>query len=314
MSTIPEDFPQQIAKFYDLPDTFYKMLIDTMDNGVYLVDRDRRVVYWNETSARLSGYTADEITGHFCGDGYLKHVDFSGRLLCGEGCPLKATMEDGKLRETDVFMKHKDGHRVPVRVRAYPVYDRSGILIGAVEVFHDITPDIEARTHLIQLTEAANTDKLTSLTNRRMAEQLLEDACMQWNRYRMPFAVLFVDMNDLKKINDQLGHKAGDQAIQTAARTLRSLFRDDDLVARWGGDEFIVLVKNIDQPLLEKMIQKTLVGIRTAELPKEYDWGRLSVSVGGTLVEEGDTPETIVARADELMYLDKRQQKNQRQP
>lgn len=309
MSEIPEDFPEEIAKFYDLPDTFYKTLINSLDNGVYLVNRNRRVVYWNQSSERLSGFSADEIMGHWCGDGFLEHVDFEGRMLCGDGCPLKATMEDGRPREADVFMKHKDGHRVPVRVRANPVYDRTGYLIGAVETFYDITPDVEARQHIKELAAAAATDPLTGLTNRRMAEQVIEDACSQWNRYRMTFAILFVDMDELKKINDTLGHNAGDAAIRTVGRTLRSLFRDDDLVARWGGDEFIVLVKDIDQPLLEKIIAKTETGVGAAELPKEYYWGRLSVSIGGTLVKEGDTPESIIARADEMMYAGKQRKK-----
>lgn len=312
MPDIPEDFPEKIAKFYDLPDTFYKTLINSLDNGVYLVDRDRRVVYWNQSADRLSGYSSDEITGHFCGDGFLQHIDFEGRLLCGEGCPLKETMQDGKPREADVFMKHKDGHRVPVRVRANPVYDRSGRLIGAVETFYDITPDVEARQQIRQLSEAASTDALTSLTNRRMAEQVLEDACSQWNRYRMTFAVLFVDMDDLKQINDNLGHNAGDAAIQAVGRTLRSLFRDDDVVARWGGDEFIVLVRNIDQDLLEKIIRKTCIGVGAVELPPAYEWGQLSVSVGGTLVQDGDTLETIIARADAHMYQAKQSKKSDR--
>lgn len=310
MPKIPKDFPEEIAKFYDLPDSFYKTLINSLDNGVYLVDRDRRVVYWNQSSERLSGFSADEITGRFCGDGFLQHVDFEGRLLCGEGCPLKETIQDGRQREADVFMKHKDGHRVPVRVRANPVYDRTGYLIGAVETFYDITPDIEARQHLKELAEAANTDPLTGLTNRRMAEQMLEDACLQWNRYRMTFAILFVDMDDLKKINDTLGHNAGDAAIQTIGRTLRSLFRGDDVVARWGGDEFIVLARNIDQKILDAIIAKTETGVGAAELPPKYDWARLSVSVGGTLVQEGDTQESIIARADELMYDRKQEKKN----
>ncbi|HKJ26367.1 MAG TPA: sensor domain-containing diguanylate cyclase [Anaerolineales bacterium] len=310
MPEIPEDFPEKIAKFYDLSDSFYKTLINSLDNGVYLVDQDRRVVYWNQSAGRLSGYSANEIVGHFCGDGFLQHVDFEGRLLCGDGCPLKATMEDGSPREADVFMKHKDGHRVPVRVRANPVYDRRGELIGAVETFHDITPDMDARVRIQQLYEAANTDPLTGLTNRRMAEQVIEDACSQWNRYRMPFAILFIDMDDLKKINDSLGHNAGDAAIRTVGRSLRSLFRNEDIVSRWGGDEFIVMLKNVDKPLLEKMIEKTMTGVSTAELPPEYAWGRLSVSVGGTMVQGGDTPETIIARADECMYQAKQRKKS----
>jgi diguanylate cyclase (GGDEF)-like protein/PAS domain S-box-containing protein len=309
---IPEDFPEEVIRFYDLPDEFYKNLIDSIESGIYLVDRNRRIVYWNETAHRLSGYTAEEVMGRACGDGLLTHVDFEGRLLCGDGCPLQGTMEDGATRQTDVFMKHKEGHRVPVRVKANPVYDRWGELIGAVEMFDDITPDLAARTQIRLLAEAASTDPLTGVLNRRAAEQALTDAFVRWERSRNPFAVLFVDLDNLKQINDQLGHNAGDLAIQVVARTLQSLFRRDDMIARWGGDEFIVLLRDVDEMLLEKLAQKAWLGIHTAELPEPHVWGSLSASVGATLVQEGDQPDSIISRADRAMYVEKKQKKTRR--
>jgi len=307
--SIPDDFPEVIARFYDLPDEFYKSLIDSLDSGVYLVDLDRRIVYWNETAHRMSGYTSEEVIGRWCGDGLLKHVDFEGNLLCGDGCPLKETMSDGITRQTDVFMKHKDGHRVPVRVIANPVYDRSGELIGAVETFNDITPDLVARMKIKKLTEAAQKDLLTGVTNRRAAERAIADAVAVWDRDRTPFGLLFVDLDNLKQINDQFGHPAGDAAIQVVARTLRALFRQDDLVARWGGDEFVVLVKDIDSELLEKLAAKAELGVKAAEMPEAYKGQGLSVSIGATMSDEEDTAESIVARADRIMYRDKQQKR-----
>ena len=309
---IPDDFPEIISRFYDLPDEFYKSLIDSLDSGVYLVDLDRRIVYWNQTAQRMSGYTSKEVIGRWCGDGLLKHVDFEGKLLCGDGCPLKETMSDGITRQTDVFMKHKDGHRVPVRVIANPVYDRSGELIGAVETFNDITPDLVARMKIKKLTEAASKDPLTGVTNRRAAERAIADAVALWDRDRTPFGLLFVDLDNLKQINDQFGHQAGDAAIQLVARTLQALFRQDDIVARWGGDEFVVLVKDIDAELLEKMAAKAGLGVGAAEMPEPYSDQHLSISVGAAMVQEDDTPASIVSRSDRMMYHVKQARKSSR--
>ena len=309
---IPEDFPERISKFYDLPDEFYKTLIDSLESGVYLVDRDRRIVYWNETAHKMSGYNSEEVMGRWCGDGLLKHVDFEGNLLCGEGCPLKETMRDGVTRQADVFMKHKDGHRVPIRVIANPVYDRSGELIGAVETFNDITPDLVARMKIKKLTEAATKDPLTGVTNRRVAERMIADAVALWGRDRTPFGILFIDMDNLKQINDQLGHQAGDAAIQVVARTLRALFRQEDMVARWGGDEFVILVKDIDADLLMKIASKAELGVGTAEMPEAYTGQDLSVSIGATMAAEEDTAESVMARADRIMYREKQRKKTSR--
>jgi diguanylate cyclase (GGDEF)-like protein/PAS domain S-box-containing protein len=310
--SMPDDFPEIIARFYDLPDEFYKSLIDSLDSGVYLVDLDRRIVYWNETAQRMSGYTSEEVIGRWCGDGLLKHVDFEGNLLCGVGCPLKETMSDGVTRQTDVFMKHKDGHRLPVRVIANPVNDRSGELIGAVETFNDITPDLVARMKIKKLTEDARKDPLTGVDNRRAAERTIADAVALWDRDRTPFGLLFVDLDNLKQINDQLGHQAGDAAIQLVARTLRALFRQDDLVARWGGDEFVILVKDINTELLDKMAAKAELGVGAAEMPDPFSSQQLSISIGAAMVQEDDTQASIVSRADRIMYQSKQAKKSSR--
>ncbi|MFN2146118.1 MAG: diguanylate cyclase [Anaerolineales bacterium] len=306
----PKNFSELADEFNNLPDEFYKKLIDTIGSGVYLVDRDRRILYWNGTAHQISGYPSEEVISRWCGDGLLKHVDFEGTLLCGDGCPLKATMEDGIARETDVFLKHKDGHRVPVRVKASPVYSREGELIGAVETFIDITPDLAARMEIRKLSIAANTDSLTGVTNRRWGEQVIGDTFLVWERDKNPFGLFFVDVDNLKQINDQFGHDAGDHAIKLVASTLKSLFRKEDLIARWGGDEFVILVGDIDSDLLVKITEKVSLGISTSEMPKEYPGCKLSVSIGGTLVMEGDTPESILARADRIMYQEKKRKKN----
>ena len=82
---------------------FYKELLDQMSDGVYFVDRERRILYWNEGAFRLSGYKAEEMVGRLCQDDILCHVDASGRRLCHEGCPLSASVEDGGSREARFF-------------------------------------------------------------------------------------------------------------------------------------------------------------------------------------------------------------------
>ncbi|MDD2542618.1 MAG: PAS domain-containing protein, partial [Desulfuromonadaceae bacterium] len=95
---------------------FYKELLDSLADGVYFVDRDRRITYWNKTAERLSGFSAQEVIGTDCAENILRHIDELGNELCLKGCPLTATLEDGKMRDADMFMHHKYGHRVPVAI------------------------------------------------------------------------------------------------------------------------------------------------------------------------------------------------------
>jgi PAS domain S-box-containing protein len=118
----------------------HKALLDHFDEGVYMVDRERRILYWNAGAERITGYLAHEVAGHFCHGNLMMHCDAGGSVLCGKACPLSATMLDGRPRECTVFLRHKHGYRLPVYVRARPIYDSVGMLVGAVEVFEEWRP------------------------------------------------------------------------------------------------------------------------------------------------------------------------------
>ncbi len=119
-----------------MDEAFYKSLLDSMADGVYFVDTDRRITSWNKAAERITGYTAREVLGRSCADNVLRHVDESGRELCVAGCPLAAVVQDGRMREARVYLHHKLGHRTPVDVRATAMRDAAGKIMGAVEIFH----------------------------------------------------------------------------------------------------------------------------------------------------------------------------------
>ncbi|HEX2620296.1 MAG TPA: PAS domain S-box protein, partial [Phototrophicaceae bacterium] len=114
---------------------FYKDIIDNLYDGIYFVDRDRVITYWNKGAERITGYSADQTVGHACRDNLLNHVTANGIELCLTNCPLAAVMQDGHEREAEVFLHHKDGHRMPVVVRATAMRDGEGNIVGAIETF-----------------------------------------------------------------------------------------------------------------------------------------------------------------------------------
>jgi diguanylate cyclase (GGDEF)-like protein/PAS domain S-box-containing protein len=289
----------------NLSESFYKQLLDSIDEGVYFVDRSRRISFWNSAAERISGYPAEMVHEQFCGDGILMHVDFDGNLLCGDSCPLKATLATGQTQYVDVFLKHREGHRIPVRVIASAVFNENNEIIGAVERFHDITPQLADRTRLDKLAEEANTDALTGIPNRRFLEMEINERFFRFETFQECFGVMFVDMDDLKGINDKFGHGMGDRAIQIVAKTLQGSFRREDLVGRWGGDEFIVVVGNVDLEVLENIKQKVKTVVGGTVLPDVEEVEAISISIGVAEVLEDDTFEKLIKRADMRMYEDK---------
>lgn len=117
-------------------DRFYKTILDNLFDGVYFVDSERRITYWNKGAERISGFFEAEVLNLACYDNILNHVDETGKRLCLDGCPLAEVLKDGIPRQAEVFLRHKAGHRVPVAVRITPVYEGNTI-VGAVEIFSD---------------------------------------------------------------------------------------------------------------------------------------------------------------------------------
>ncbi len=287
---------------------FYKDIIDNLYDGVYFVDRERVITYWNGGAERITGYRSPQVVGHRCSDNILNHVTADGLNLCKDHCPLAACMVDGKPREVDVFLHHADGHRVPVLVRAAPMRDASGAIIGAVETFSSDTGDRTVRTELRELRRTVQTDVLTGAGNRRYLERRLRGVIAEHAQQpEMVAALLFVDVDHFKQFNDSYGHDVGDKALKMVSATLRYNTRDTDAVGRWGGDEFLVILYDVGSgDEAQAVAEKLRVLVEASRLQIEGRDLTVTISVGITLLKPGDNAEDFVRRADEMMLQSKR--------
>lgn len=285
---------------------FYKDLLDQMTDGVYFVDRDRRILYWNQGARRLTGYTPEEIVGKYCQDDILCHVDYEGKVLCTSCCPLAASIHDGAGREARVFLRHKEGRRVPVRVRVQPLRGADGSIIGGIEIFSDDTAHAEAHRNIEDMKRLAFLDHLTGLPNRRFLDMSLQTALNEFQLHKDPFGVLCIDLDRLKEINDSFGHDMGDVVLKEIARTLASCFRSTDVVGRWGGDEFVAVVLNANPEFLNLVALRCVALVGQTSIPLS-DGRKLSpsASVGAALARLDDTAEELLKRADLRMYRSK---------
>jgi diguanylate cyclase (GGDEF)-like protein/PAS domain S-box-containing protein len=286
--------------------SFYEQLLDTMHDGVYFVDRERRITYWNGAAEHLSGYAAGEAIGKSCFDNFLGHVDETGKPLCATGCPLRHVMLDGQPRETEIYLRHKVGHRVPVNVRALPMRNRAGNIIGAVEVFSDSTVRKKAEKRVTELEQLAFRDSLTGLPNRRYLQLKVEQAMEEHRRFGRLFGLLLFDVDHFKQVNDTHGHDVGDALLKTVAQTLVEGLRTVDVVGRWGGEEFLVLMPDLDAIGLGDLAERCRVLIAQSSVASGSSRISVTASIGATMLSHTDSADSAIRRADELMYESKR--------
>jgi diguanylate cyclase (GGDEF)-like protein/PAS domain S-box-containing protein len=280
-------------------------VLDQLRDGVYFVDRTRRISHWNKAAEQITGFTREQVLSHFCADNILIHVDAEGRNLCRGACPLSISMRDARPHESELFLHHRDGHRVPVFVRVTPLEDENRRVIGAVELFSPVTSQDAWMVRMAELEQLALLDPLTRLPNRRQLDSELVAQFALLHRSGLPFGVLFFDIDRFKRFNDDHGHQAGDRALQVVARTLQASSRPFDTIGRWGGEEFVGLYPNVTAELLAAIARRLAMLVRTSHIDAGDRVQSVTVSVGGTVARRADTPQTLLARADALMYQSK---------
>ncbi|HEY3253573.1 MAG TPA: diguanylate cyclase [Polyangiaceae bacterium] len=284
-------------------------VVESMVDGVIAITPSRAFLHVNRAARRLLG---DEFpTGIF-------PKDWRSNLECSYEDGSEMNPEDGALARAikglstdNLVYKSRQRHDPDdagtwLSASGRPVYGSDGSVIAAVVALRDLT---EHRRQQDQLRAMSMSDELTRLHNRRGFSVLAEQHARVSRRHKVPFAIVFADLNGLKLVNDSLGHEAGDQMICSAAEVLRMTFRESDIVARYGGDEFVALLANADPSMQEAILERLRACIEernAVDIPRLP----LSLSVGISFFDPDhplSLPELMV-EADRLMYVDKREQ------
>jgi diguanylate cyclase (GGDEF)-like protein/PAS domain S-box-containing protein len=275
-----------------------QVTLNSIGDAVISTDASGRVTYLNQVAEAMTGWTSTEALGRPFGD-VLRIIDGTNPEHTVN--PMAAAMQQDKTVGLTVgaVLIRRDGSESAIEDSAAPIHDRRGRVTGAVMVFHDVT---EARTMSQRLSYLAHHDYLTELPNRLLLNDRLTQAMAAAHRQQQQLAVLFVDVDRFKHINDSLGHAIGDQLLLSVAGRLVASVRSSDTVSRQGGDEFVILLSTIaraeDAALSANKILTTLSMPHHIE---EHDL-QITVSMGiGIYPEDGTDAESLVKNADIAM-------------
>ena len=288
----------------------YLSILNNIQDGVYYVDIHRKIKFWNKGAEQITGYRADEMVGLDCPESKLNHIDELGNHLCITGCPLFATNIDGVVRTEKVFVRHKNGYRIPLLTTVYPIRE-NGVIVGSVEVFTRNSPKAYDDSLIENLSEKAMHDSLTKLPNRSYLESFLQYKLSEYQRFGKRFALLFADIDHFRVFNNTYGHDIGDLVLTDIAKSIMHTIKKDDMFGRWGGEEFVGIFfinRNYEASIIAERLRHLVEN--TVVINSDGQELKVTISVGVTIPRHQDTPDDIIKRADGLMYQSKHNGRN----
>ncbi len=272
------------------------LILHSLEDGVYLVDRDRRITYWNDGAERITGYLAQDVLGRFCANGLLSHCGPTGTLLCAGSCPLADTMADRKPRTVDAFLKHRLGHRVPVNIRSAPVRNEAKEIIGAVEIFHVDVRHYGQALKFRGLERFGCLDAETGAANRDMTLLRIQHRLQDLRTFGIPLGLISIELTERESVISRYGQEAWMGLLRATAQTIAWTMPPSGFLGRWEPVRFLALLGNCDPITLEEISRRLINLIHATEIPWWGDFLRPSVVVRTSMAEPEATPRGAVAR------------------
>ena len=280
-----------------------EVTLNSIGDAVLSTDTDGNVTYLNLAAEVMTGWSRKAAAGQPL-ESVFHIIDRETREAARNPMQLAVELDTTVSLTPNCVLVRRDGRETAIEDSAAPIHDRDGHITGAVVVFRDVGAALEASR---QMSHLAQHDLLTGLPNRLLLNDRLTEAIALARRHQKPLAVCFLDVDGFKGINDSLGHAAGDQLLRSIATRLSGALRASDTVCRFGGDEFVIVLSEIEHADHASTVAAKLVD--AAAGPHRID-GRdvaVTVSVGAAIFPgHGLDADTLIAHADAAMYDAKR--------
>ncbi len=274
-----------------------RTVLDNLPTGIYLVDRERRIRYWNRGAEEISGYHRHDVIGRRSRENILRGCDDVGCALCGAACPLSVVILDGKASESPVFVHHKEGQRVPVQLRVLPIRDAHGSIVCAAVSFEETRETAELHFRPSSLAAHGCLDVITGTPNHAFMQSHLRENLAFFNEYHLPFGILSIQVEKLAELQATHGRESVEVMLHVVAQTMKHAVRPDGVLGRWNENQFLAIVTNCNAAQLETLGQSLTKMAGSSGIQWWDDLLSVKVSVGHSMVQPGDSLESLLARA-----------------
>ncbi len=281
----------------------YGLMFENASEGIVIADKDHRIIAVNPSFEKITGYHAEEIIGH---DLSILRSQEHDRTFYQK---MEESLEKTGEWQGEIFNRRKNGENYIAWLSIKAIRDKNGRIVNYLALQTDITE--LSRIHK-QLEQMAHYDPLTGLPNRIYFKDRIEHAIETHRRRKKKFALLYLDLDNFKTVNDTLGHSIGDMLLQEVASRLKSVLRAEDTISRQGGDEFLILLEDIDEEKKISSLLKRIIHVINKPFVAHDHTLHTSFSIGVAFFpKDGQHFEELLQRADLAMYRAKNEGRNQ---
>ena len=281
----------------------FRSVLESLQSGVYLVDRDQRILFWNEGAEKITGYLRQDVVGHFCRDNLLAQAEGDKSVLSDAADAILSVLRDGKATFAEVSLRHKDGHRVFVRLRGVPVRNSHGTIVGAAESF-DENPSASAfdRRH-DKLEGYGCLDSETGALTHQLIHSHLRENLVTFAEHPVPFSILLIEIDRMDQFRAAYGKAVIPTILRVVAQTLENSLRPTDFLGRHSDTQFLAVLSECNATEIGLAANRLKKMVGGSEVKWWGDGIPVTASFGAASAIPGDSPESILSRAEKALQI-----------
>jgi diguanylate cyclase (GGDEF)-like protein/PAS domain S-box-containing protein len=277
--------------------SIYRAVLESLQIGIYFVDREQRIIFWNDGAEKITGYLRHDVVGSFCRQTSTGQNDTQRIVLSDAAETLTSALRDGRPAMGEISLRHKAGHRIFARVRAVPIRNAHGTIIGAAESIDESLSASEWDRRQSKLADHGCLDPATGVLTHDLIISRLREAVATYAETRVPFSILAVKVDDFERLRSSYGGAVITPVLRVIATSLENSLRPTDLLGRISESRFLAILAECGSPELPRAAERIKKTVNASEVQWWGDRWSVTASIGGAVVMPGDTLDSLLARA-----------------
>jgi diguanylate cyclase (GGDEF)-like protein/PAS domain S-box-containing protein len=276
----------------------YQIVLDGLETGVYIVDRSRRIRFWNEGAEQITGYLRQDVVGRLLRDHLLITRDDAQDIDTDPDDPIGIAFRDGRPSIRELSILHKDGYRVPIVLRTSPIRNPHGTVVGAAESFEKNRSAAEWNRRQAGFADFGCLDPVTGIAAQSFMDTQLRENLITFNEHNIPFGILLIQVDHMDQLRMSRGPAVVPTILRIIAQSVENCIRPTDLVGCWGENQFMAILlecRESEVALVGERVRRT---ISRSEIEWWGDRFSMTSPVGGAGCRAGDKIESLLARAE----------------